>query len=57
MPRPSDKIIQQKKNRAIEANKNRPADSVATLVLGAEKTNQKSLKDSVKTFDLRGKPV
>ena len=57
MPRPSDKIIQQKKNRSMDNSKNRPADSVATLVLGAEKTNQKSLKDSVKTFDLKGKPV
>jgi hypothetical protein len=57
MPRPSDKIIQQKKNKAMDAGKNRPADSVATLVLGAEKTNQKSLKDSIKTFDRTGKSV
>ena len=57
MPRPSDKIIQQKKNRATEAAKSRPADSVATVVLGKDQSTRKSLKDSVKTFDLKGKPV
>jgi hypothetical protein len=57
MPRPSDKIIQQKKNRATEAAKSRSADSVATVVLGKDQSTRKSLKDSVKTFDLKGKPV
>jgi hypothetical protein len=57
MPRPSDKIIQQKKNRSMDNSKNRTADSVASLVLGAEKHNQKSLKDSIKTFDRTGKSV
>ena len=41
----------------MEAGKNRPADSVSTLVLGSEKTNQKSIKDSIKTFDRTGKSV
>ena len=57
MPRPSDKIIQQKKNRSIEASNTRPADSVATVVLGKDQSKRKSIKDSVKTFDLRGKQV
>ena len=57
MPRPSDKIIQQKKNKAIEAGKNRPADRVATVVLGKDQPNRKSLKDSIKTFDIKGKQV
>jgi hypothetical protein len=57
MPRPSDKIIQQKKNRSMDDSKNRPADSVATVVLGKDQSTRKSLKDSVKTFDLKGKPV
>ena len=57
MPRPSDKIIQQKKNRSMEASKTRPADSVATVVLGKDQSNRKSIKDSVKTFDSKGKLV
>ena len=59
MPRmkPSDRAILKQKNAQMDANRVRTATTVQTLVLGAEKPNQKSAKDSVKTFDSTGKPV
>jgi len=62
MPRmkPSDRAILKQKNAMMDASRvrsARPAQDVQTLVLGAEKHNQKSLKDSVKTFDSTGKSV
>lgn len=57
MPRPSDKIIQRMKNKSMEASKTRPTDSVATVVLGKDQSKRKSLKDSVKTIDSKGKLV
>lgn len=57
MPRPSDKIIQRMKNKSIEASKTRQPDSVATVVLGKDQNNRKSLKDSIKTIDSKGKLV
>ena len=59
MPRmkPSDRAILKQKNAMMDASRVRTASTVQTVVLGAEKTNQKSLKDSIKTFDSTGKPV
>jgi hypothetical protein len=55
--KPSDRAILKQKNAMMDASRVRTAPTVQTVVLGAEKTNQKSLKDSVKTFDSTGKSV
>jgi hypothetical protein len=59
MPRmkPSDRAILKQKNAMMDASRVRTSPTVQTVVLGAEKTNQKSLKNSVKTFDSTGKIV
>jgi hypothetical protein len=61
MPRmkPSDFAILKQKNAMMDANRvktARPAE-IKTVVLGGEKLNQKSLKDSMKTIDSTGKRV
>ena len=55
--KPSDRAILKQKNAMMDASRVKAAPTVRTVVLGAEKVNQKSLKDSVKTFDSTGKSV